>query len=759
MGRGEMGRAGGAKGGGGAGRWLVVAAAAGGLLGCSSKGGSEGPAVGSPDASASSTADAGAHEEGRGDPPPDDRFQKVTLNGGPGEPIGLAVLPDGRVLHTSREGRIFLHEPSTGFNRVIAEIPVYSHDEEGLQGLAIDPSFEENGWLYLYYSPPLGTPLDDSSTPDFNEGDAPLTATEADVEAFRGMMRLSRFRLENDQIPLASEQILLEVPVDRGICCHVGGDIDFDSQGNLLLSTGDDSNPFDSDFAPIDERMDRHPAFDAQRSSANTNDLRGKLLRIRVQEDGSYSIPEGNLFAPGTPQARPEIYAMGLRNPYRFSVDRKTDVIYLADYSPDASEADPQRGPAGQGKWMAIRAPGNYGWPYCATRELPYVDYDFATGESGAPFDCAAPVNDSPRNTGLRELPPVVQPELWYSAAESERFPDLGAGGVAPMAGPVYHFDQGSESRLKWPRYFDGLPIFYEWSRDALFEMHPGAPGELDAFRRLFSELVTDNPIDMEFGPDGALYMLEYGDGFNLQNPDAQLSRIDYVQGNFTPVPVVNPPITYAAAPPFSLQLSSDGTLDPDGDAITLSWDFDQDGQVDSTEPNPTATFDDVGTFAPSLRVVDSTGRAATGAVRVVVGNIPPVLTFLSPQPGQAFQFGQPQRLAFEVLVEDDQPVDCARVQVDYFVAHDMHGHGISQAFGCSGSFEIPPLNEEHAGEPDVAGGLRALYTDNPGPGLPALQSAAFVILPPTLGDAGVSPPAPSDAGAPDASLADAGAP
>ena len=71
------------------------------------------------------------------------------------------------------------------------------------------------------------------------------------------------------------------MPVDRGICCHVGGDIVFDAAGNLLLSTGDDTNPFESDgYAPIDERADRNPAFDAQRTAANTNDLRGKVLRI-----------------------------------------------------------------------------------------------------------------------------------------------------------------------------------------------------------------------------------------------------------------------------------------------------------------------------------------------------------------------------------------------------------------------------------------------------------------------------------------------
>jgi cytochrome c len=729
-------------------RWVTrvgVAAAVSGLLAC----GSDETQV---------TTTTGEPNNG---PPPDSSFQKVTLNGAPGEPIGLVVLPDGRVLHTTRNGRVFLHDPATGFNRVIATIPVYQHDEEGLQGIAIDAGFADDHWLYFYYSPPLDTPRDDPSTPDFNEGDSPLNGTEADFAPFRGAMRLSRFQLNGDVLALDSEQAILEIPVDRGICCHVGGHIDFDAQGNLYLSTGDDSNPFESDgFAPIDERANRNPAFDAQRSGANTNDLRGKLLRIRVQADGSYTIPEGNLFAPGTPKTRPEIYAMGVRNPFRFAVDRLTNVVYLADYSPDATDPDPARGPAGQGKWTIIRQAGNYGWPYCATAVLPYVDYDFETGTSGAQFDCAAPVNDSPRNTGLRELPKVTQPEVWYGATPSARFPELDGPGVAPMAGAPYRYDAALSSPIKWPAYFDGVPLFYEWSRDALFEFRLDGSGQLGQIRRLISDVALANPIDIAFGPDGALYMLEYGDGYFAENPEAQLSRIDFVRGNRTPVPVVSPALTYVAAPPLTVQLSSEGTADPDGDAISLFWDFDQDGVVDSTEPNPTVTFDRIGSFGPSLRVVDATGRAATVAARVVVGNTPPVVSFVEPVADQPFAFGTTVR--FEVAIQDDQPINCNNVTVDYILGHEMHGHPISQAVGCRGSFQVPPLDLAHALSPNVAGVFRASYTDTPGPGLPALSGQVFAVLFQTAAapDAGVPNGGAADAGTPDASTApDSGAP
>ena len=200
------------------------------------------------------------------------------------------------------------------------------------------------------------------------------------------------------------------------MCCHLGGDFAWDPAGNLYLSTGDDTDPFESDgYAPIDERPTRNPAYDAQRTSANTNDLRGKVLRIHPDpEDPTYTTPAGNLFEPGTADTRPEIYAMGFRNPFRIGIDPVTGYLYVGDYGPDAGPANPLRGPGGQVEFSVVREAGFYGWPYCTGDNDAYIDYDFATGTSGAAFDCDAPVNESPRNTGLTELPPATEPDIWY---------------------------------------------------------------------------------------------------------------------------------------------------------------------------------------------------------------------------------------------------------------------------------------------------------------------------------------------------------
>jgi glucose/arabinose dehydrogenase len=665
-------------------------------------------------------------------PPSDSNFQKVTLNDFPGEPMSLAVLPDLRVLHTARTGAIRIHDPRTGLNTIAANVPVYTHDEEGLQGIAIDPDFQRNRWVYLYYSPPMNTPVDDPSTPDVNEGNAPNEGTEADWARFRGALRLSRFKLNGSTLDLRSEQHIIDVPVDRGICCHVGGQIDFDRHGNLYLSTGDDTNPFaSSGFVPIDERPNRNPAYDAQRSSANTNDLRGKLLRIRVRPNGGYTIPSGNLFRPGTPKTRPEIFAMGLRNPFRFAVDRERDQVYVADYSPDARQPNPQRGPAGHGRWMVIDRPANYGWPYCVNSELAYVDFDFATGVSGAPFDCRRPVNESPRNTGLRQLPPVTDAEVIYSYDVSAQFPELGTGGIGPMAGPAYDFDRRNPSRVKWPEYYDGVPLFYEWTRDYVKEFRIDSRDRVRDIRPVLPSLVFDNPMDMEFGPDGALYVLEYGDGFFAENPDAQLARFDFVRGNRTPIPRIS--ATPLAGPaPLTVNFSSAGTVDPDGDALRYAWDFDADGRVDSRAPNASFTFRAAGAYLPTLRVTDSTGRSASVQLQLQVGPRPPIVSFVAPVAGQPFEFGQ--TVTFQVSVVDDEPVDCARVEVTYILGHDNHGHPLSTTNGCTGSIETF-VDDGHAGAGNLTAVFVAEYTDAPSdPNVPPQTSSAQVELEPTDG-------------------------
>ena len=245
--------------------------------------------------------------------PEENRFSKVILAEKLDEPIELSVLNDGRILFIQRHGAVRLYNIKTKELKTIANIPVShkyvskegkeSEAEDGLMGLNKDPNFAQNHWIYLYYSAP---------------------------EASKNV--LARFELKGDELIMDSKKVMLEVPTQREECCHTGGSIAWDKSGNLYLSTGDNTNPHGSNgYSPSDER-DGRSAWDAQKSSANTNDLRGKVIRIKPNTEGGYSIPEGNLFSPPIPKGgawsaaspppsgdggrtRPEIYTMGHRNP------------------------------------------------------------------------------------------------------------------------------------------------------------------------------------------------------------------------------------------------------------------------------------------------------------------------------------------------------------------------------------------------------------------------------------------------------------
>jgi cytochrome c len=594
-----------------------------------------------------------------------DNFQKTTLAQGAaeaGEPIGLTVMPDRSVLHTSRGGTLFHTDPD-GNTHVAAEIPVYSYEEDGLQALTLDPAFEENNWVYIFYSPELATP----------PGEAPHDGQPADWEPYEGANYLSRFKWDPvaEELDLDTEQVLLEVDQDRGMCCHLGGDFAWDPAGNLYLSTGDDTDPFESQgYSPIDERPDRNPAYDAQRTSANSNDLRGKILRIHPDpEDATYTIPSGNLFAPGTENTRPEIYAMGFRNPFRIGIDSATGYLYVGDYGPDAAGSNPLRGPGGQVEFNVVREAGFYGWPYCTGDNDAYIDYDFDTGASGEAFDCDAPVNESPQNTGLTELPPVIQPDIWYGFGgpwEAEMQP---GGSESPMGGPVYRFDPANPSSTKLPEYFDGHWFLGEWGRGWIKETAVdslGGPLEVSDFLNTPEHDIV-RVMDMEIGPDGALYVLDYGTGSFNGTPESAVHRFDYVEGA--------PQVSISADPtegsiPLQVTFTSEAS-DPEGGELEYSWDFGDGGTSD--EPDPVHTYAEVGTYEAELTVTDEDGNTASDSIEINATDCAPGPV----EPDDQFDGAELDECRWSEIVRpvpDQRSVADGALQIDTGNGTDMFG-------------------------------------------------------------------------------------
>jgi glucose/arabinose dehydrogenase/cytochrome c551/c552/type 1 glutamine amidotransferase len=592
--------------------------------------------------------------------PEADRFVKVQLNsGGFFEPTEMAILPNLDILVAQRRGELMLYDQGTGDLKQVGALNVYHkttvpdvNAEEGLMGIAADPNFSKNNYIYMFYSP-----------------------------ADTSVNRLSRFVYKNGKLDNASEKVILQFYSQRGICCHTGGSIAFGPGNILYLSTGDNSTPFNekgqpyvnNGFAPLDDRPG-HEQYDARRAPGNTNDLRGKIIRIKINQDGTYDIPEGNLFPGNNPKARPEIYTMGHRNPYRISVDQKKSFVYWGEVGPDAgADSLEVRGPRGYDEVNQARKAGNFGWPLFIGNNYPYHRYDYAKGETGPLFDPKKPVNDSRNNTGLQELPPAQPAFIWYPYAESPDFPQVGTGGRNAMAGPVYYSDMFPEE-TRYASYYDGKLFIYEWMRNWIKVVTMKENGDFDKMEAFMPGIKLAAPIDMEVGPDGRLYVLEYGSGWFAKNDDSGLSRIDYMAGNRPPSVAELTVDKMSGKTPLTVTAKVEAK-DPENDKMRYVWNVGG-TKKETTEPTLKHTFTNKGDHAISVAVLDDKDASSTSnTLTLYAGNEQPQVN-VAVQGNRSFYFeGQPVK--YDVKVTDkDGTVDMSNlfVSVDYVEGTDLAG-------------------------------------------------------------------------------------
>ena len=505
-----------------------------------------------------------------------------------GEPHGMVTAPDGRVLYIGRggadssqpvvtdwnnpdigkgKGQIHVYDPATRKVTLAGELTVFGNKgggdelvkvEEGLLGIELDPRFEENGWVYLHYTP----------------------HSQLNRDTRMAERRVSRFTLDlaTNKLDLGSEKVLLKWPVQVHSCCHSGGGMAWDSKGNLYIATGDNNSSGFSDGYSGNNPQPNYKGVsfaDARRTAGNTNNLNGKILRIHPEADGTYTLPEGNLFTgkesdEGGGKTRGEIYVMGVRNPARISVDKKTDVLYAGWVGPDASAPSTTWGPAKYDTFAVITKASNRGWPYCMGNKQPYRDRNLPdpTKPLGW-YDCDHPKNESPNNDGLVNLPPVTGNNIWYSPAgrrpglpaRRERrplatsrrrprylLPWLKGGGQAAMNGPVYRYDAASTGAPA-----SGPPTGTASGSSAtsttptsratrcITDPKNHGDGGLPVHSESLKKIVPigndgiKNLMDWKFGPDGALYVLDYGRGFFTSDAKSALWRVTYKGGGPTP--------------------------------------------------------------------------------------------------------------------------------------------------------------------------------------------------------------------------------
>lgn len=566
--------------------------------------------------------------------PDSTRFTHSILASGFDEPMQMAILPDKSILVAERKGAVRLYNTKEKKLSTIAHLNVFSGIEDGLLGVAVDPEYKTNHWIYLYYG--LG-------------GD-------------RNVSELSRFVYKDGVLDMASKKVILEVHTQRTYCCHSAGYLTFDTRGLLYLSIGDNTNAEEIEgHNPTDERPGRLLS-DGQATSASSADLRGKIIRIKPENDGSYSIPDGNLFPKDGSQGRPEIYVMGSRNPFRMSVDPKTGYLYWGDVGPD-TEVPAEEGKLSYDEINQAKAPGFFGYPYFLGANEAFPKYDFETKKEGPGQNPLHPVNNSPNNTGIKNLPPAQPAFIWYGKGPSKRWPLVGKGGASAMAGPVYYSDLYPDAPYKLPDYYNGKLLIYDWVRKWMMAVTMDANGNYVSMEPFLPQLKVVAPMDIQIASDGAVYILAYGTNWFARNNDSGIIRVEYAEGNRRPLAVATVSKTVGAVP-LKVKLSAAGSRDFDpGDQLSYQWTV---NKVKLSGIEAAYTFTKPGVYDVLLTVTDSQGAEGTTTVQVSVGNEPPKVA-IKTSANQSFYWDH-GILDYQVLISDkeDKPLNRKRSKISF---------------------------------------------------------------------------------------------
>jgi PKD repeat protein/glucose/arabinose dehydrogenase/type 1 glutamine amidotransferase len=599
--------------------------------------------------------------------------------------------------------------------------------EYGLLGIAPSPDFATTGHIYLQYFPSFNP----ASTP-------PGLPVERRISKM-SRPRISRFtiNLNTKKLDLSSEVRIFEYDSQIYSCCHVGGGMGFDSKGNLYVTTGDTNSsqgsngysgnnptakcPIGDNSVPSSANCGtaNYSYQDARRTAGNTNDYNGKMLRIKpipTLPDGqqptvgvgtTYSLPTPadpngpNLFdgtEGGGGKTKPEIFAMGLRNPSRLSIDPQTDVPYTAWVGPDAGAPSQTQGPSTYENAAQITHAGNYGWPFCMGNKQPYRDRldggalrtdspsgylpgGPATGGTEGWYDCDNLRTDSPNNTGLVVFPhqtgtgadagKVRGNNLWYSRGNpgsndgcpdfprprgANSAPDYGAtptqlcpyaqnNGMTIMDGPVYRYNpNAADNSKRWPEYWDGRwflhnnggpSIKHGLLLDPATDQDGGQPIYADSLRDTLT-WSSGSYMDSKFGTDGALYVQTY-DGFFRANSGVSIYRYDYTGG--PPTPSAAPRAIAIGDFNVRFSIGSSG-------GVSYKWEF-GDGQ-ESTEANPTHKYAEAKRYTAKLTVTYGDGGTDSNTLDVDVlaqadETAPTTTAALSPaQPGNGGTYTRP---------------------------------------------------------------------------------------------------------------------
>jgi glucose/arabinose dehydrogenase len=527
-------------------------------------------------------------------------------------PTDMVILPSGDFLVTEKgigtgafsKARLRLVRAGILRPEPVLTLQVNSEIDSGLFSIVLDPHFATNHFFYLWYST--------------GENSLGWTGTTYN--------RLSRFiyNAESGTADPASETIILDKIAWSPI--HNGGGLIFDNEGNLLITTGDaGSNIY----------------FPETHLAQSMNSLSGKVLRIRPRAEGSYDVPPDNPYVGNTDGIRPEIYASGLRNPFRIAQRAADQGFYLLDVGENTWEEVNQ---------LVVQA--NYGWPY---REGRCALFD-------RPPACTA-------NPGE-----FTDPLLVYQHGEG-----LG-GGITAMA-----FYEGAG----WPAEYRGRLFYADFNAQSLgtFDLNV-----IDGNRTTFATNV------------GALVDLEATDEgiYAVSIFDQSIKFIYFdIEGNHPPV--VNWAITpIKGKAPLAVNFTATAQ-DDDNENLVFSWDYGDGATLTSTVPTASHVYTQDGSYLATLQVIDEdNGKSEilSQVIQVYSGEIATVLVENVTEPGRTLYNGGDQFTFHAKRTVGKTGLDeVAPYSWSLYLHHDEHVHiMVTEYISDSIDLEIPLHTHELGG-------------------------------------------------------------
>jgi PKD repeat protein/glucose/arabinose dehydrogenase len=612
-------------------------------------------------------------------------FQESIVFNGLTNPTVVRFSADGRIFVAEKRGVIKVFDSLTDTTPTVfadLNVNVYNFWDRGLLGMALDPQFPTNPYVYVLYTydhelgstapaprwGTAGTYSDPCPTPPGPTDDGCVVSA-----------RLSRLQASGN-VMTGPEQVLVEDWCQQ-YPSHSIGTVEVVDEGgrNVLYASGGDGASFNfadwgQDGNPPNPCGDPPAAAGTALSppTAEGGALRSQDLRttsdpasldgsiIRVDPATGNALPDNPLIESTDLNAR-RIIAYGMRNPFRFTTRPGTEELWIGDVGWNTWEEinrvlDPNDGLV-----------ENFGWP-C------YEGNGRQSGYDGANLNICENLYATP---GAE-----TRPYFTYNHSNSVVPGESCPTGSSSVAGLEFQF---AATQSPYPTEYDGALFFADYSRDCIWVMRKGADGNpAPGLIRTFVAGAA-NPVGLETGPGGDLFYVDFDGG--------TIRRIEYTSANQPPVAVATASPTTGPAP-LTVNFNGSGSSDPDGDPLSYAWDLDGDGAFDdSTAAQPTFTYTTTGSYNASLRVTDSNGASATASVTITVGNTPPTATINSPAAGTTWKVGDVINFSGSATDVQDGSLPPSALTWELIMNHcpsNCHTHLIQSFTGTSGSFVAP---------------------------------------------------------------------